>query len=68
MCTLAKSNDNHLIWVDLEMTGLDVTKCYILEMACVITDAELNIVAESPDLVIHYVCINCETKKQFRKR
>ena len=35
-----------LIWVDLEMTGLNVDKDHILEMACLITDGDLNLVAE----------------------
>lgn len=35
-----------LVWVDLEMTGLDTRKDHIMEMACLITDANLNIVAE----------------------
>jgi len=47
-----QSNDN-LVWVDLEMSGLDVNKEYILEMACLITDSQLNIIAEGPDIVIH---------------
>lgn len=34
-----------LVWVDLEMTGLDPNTCQILEMACLITDENLNIVA-----------------------
>lgn len=42
-----------LVWVDLEMTGLDIETCHIIEMACLITDENLNIVAEGPDLVIH---------------
>ncbi|GAI53608.1 unnamed protein product, partial [marine sediment metagenome] len=37
-----------LVWVDLEMTGLDTRKDRIMEMACLITDANLNIVAEVP--------------------
>jgi oligoribonuclease len=57
----SKTASNHdvaerLIWVDLEMSDLDIRKGHILEMACVITDAELNIVAEGPDLVIHQAC------------
>ncbi|MDA9154349.1 oligoribonuclease [Gammaproteobacteria bacterium] len=47
-----KSNQN-LIWVDLEMTGLDPEKERIIEIATVITDSNLNIVAEGPSLVIH---------------
>ncbi len=37
-----------LVWVDLEMTGLDVDTEVIMEMACVITDADLNVIAEGP--------------------
>lgn len=44
---------NHLIWIDLEMTGLDTRTDRIIEIATVITDSELNIVAEGPVLAIH---------------
>ena len=44
--------DERLIWVDLEMTGLQVERERILEIATIVTDAELNIVAEGPELVI----------------
>ena len=42
-----------LVWMDLEMTGLDATKDVIVEIATLITDDELEIVAEGPDLVVH---------------
>jgi oligoribonuclease len=42
-----------LAWMDLEMTGLDPTRHVIVEIATLITDDDLNIVAEGPDLVIH---------------
>lgn len=42
-----------LVWIDLEMSGLDPDTCTILEIATIITDADLNIVAEGPDIVIH---------------
>ena len=42
-----------LVWMDLEMTGLDPTSDLIVEIATLVTDAELNIVAEGPDLVIN---------------
>ena len=42
-----------LAWMDLEMTGLDPTTDVIVEIATLITDDELNIVAEGPDLVVH---------------
>jgi oligoribonuclease len=42
-----------LVWMDLEMTGLDPTTDVIVEIATIVTDDELQIVAEGPDLVIH---------------
>jgi len=42
-----------LVWMDLEMTGLDHTSDVIVEIATLVTDDELNIVAEGPDLVVH---------------
>lgn len=46
-------NPNNLIWIDLEMTGLDTQTDLILEIATIVTDAELNILAEGPVLAIH---------------
>lgn len=42
-----------LVWMDLEMTGLDPERHVIVEIATIVTDDELNVVAEGPDLVIH---------------
>jgi oligoribonuclease len=42
-----------LVWMDLEMTGLDHTSDVIVEIATIITDDDLTILAEGPDLVIH---------------
>ncbi len=42
-----------LVWIDLEMSGLDPDTCEILEIATIITDGELELVAEGPDIVIH---------------
>ena len=44
---------DHLIWLDLEMTGLDPEKERIIEMAVIVTDSELNVVAEAPVFAIH---------------
>ncbi|XP_055082489.1 small fragment nuclease isoform X2 [Periophthalmus magnuspinnatus] len=41
-----------MVWVDLEMTGLDIEKDQIIEMACIITDSDLNVIAEGPNLII----------------
>lgn len=42
-----------IVWVDLEMSGLDIDKEHILEMACLVTDDQLNVIAEGPELIIH---------------
>lgn len=44
---------SHLIWIDLEMTGLDTQNDHIIEIATVITDKDLNTLAEGPVLAIH---------------
>ncbi|MDJ0806144.1 MAG: oligoribonuclease [Gammaproteobacteria bacterium] len=44
---------NNLIWIDLEMTGLDTVNDQIIEIATVVTDANLNILAEGPVIAIH---------------
>jgi oligoribonuclease len=53
MSTLSPNKSN-IVWVDLEMTGLDVNTQTIIEMACIITDSNLNILAESTNMVIHH--------------
>lgn len=50
---LIPEEDQRLIWMDLEMTGLDVTVDHILEVACVITDQHLKAVNEGINLVVH---------------
>lgn len=49
---MANPNDN-LIWLDMEMSGLLPDADRILELAVVVTDADLNVIAESPVLVVH---------------
>ncbi len=46
-------NQNHLVWLDMEMTGLNPDSDRIIEAAMVITDANLETVAESPVVVLH---------------
>jgi oligoribonuclease len=46
-------NENNLIWIDLEMTGLDSSNDYIIEIATIITDSTLNILDQGPVIAIH---------------
>jgi oligoribonuclease len=46
-------DSNNLIWIDLEMTGLDTQNDLIIEIATIVTDNQLNILAEGPVLAVH---------------
>ena len=46
------ANPNNLVWIDLEMTGLDPDTDSVIEIATLVTDSELNILAEGPELAI----------------
>lgn len=45
--------EQRLVWIDCEMTGLDHEKQTLVEIAAIVTDQDLNIVAEGPDIVIN---------------
>lgn len=47
------ANASNLIWIDLEMTGLDPEQDRIIEIATLVTDADLNILAEGPVFAVH---------------
>lgn len=49
-----RPDDSHLIWIDLEMTGLDPQTDSILEIATLVTDRDLNLLAEGPELAIRH--------------
>lgn len=49
----ARPNEFNLVWVDMEMTGLDPDNDRIIEVAVVVTDPELNVIAEGPVFAIH---------------
>ena len=50
---MTMKDKSNLIWIDLEMTGLDTQRDYIIEIASIVTDKNLNILGEGPNLVIH---------------
>ena len=47
------ADENNLIWIDLEMTGLDPERDRIIEIATLVTDANLNVLAEGPTIAVH---------------
>lgn len=49
----SRPNEMNLVWVDMEMTGLDPDNDRIIEVAVVVTDCELNVLAEGPVFAIH---------------
>lgn len=53
MSETQKAKNENIVWIDLEMTGLDTKKNHILEIACIVTDKNLNIIAEGPNLIIN---------------
>ena len=53
MNDVINNNEHNLIWVDLEMTGLNPDKEHILEVAIVITDQKLNIIADDFDIIVY---------------
>jgi oligoribonuclease len=48
-----RADDDHLVWLDLEMTGLDVERDTIVEIACIVTDSQLNALDDGIDIVVH---------------
>src|SRR6187401_3633304 len=52
MATVPSPHPDHLIWIDLEMTGLDPDTDAIIEVATLVTDANLQVLAEGPELAI----------------
>jgi len=49
----SRAEDSPLVWMDLEMTGLDVEQHVIVEIACIVTDANLDPLDDGIDLVVH---------------
>jgi len=63
---MGKHNDN-LIWLDLEMTGLDPERDTIIEIATLVTDRELNILAEGPVYAIRQPLVRLEAMDEWNR-
>ncbi len=59
--------DTRLIWIDLEMTGLDTDRDAILEIATIVTDAHLNVLAEGPELAIAHPLATLEAMDEWNR-
>jgi len=60
-------SDDHLIWIDLEMTGLDPDSDSIIEIATLITDNQLNVLAEGPELAIAHPLARLEAMDEWNR-
>ena len=63
----ADSHADRLIWIDLEMTGLDTDRDGILEIATVVTDGQLNWLADGPDLAIAHPLASLEAMDDWNR-
>lgn len=61
------SNADNLIWIDLEMTGLDTDNDSILEIATVVTDKQLNMLAQGPELAIAHPVARLEAMDDWNR-
>jgi oligoribonuclease len=60
-------NDDNLIWIDLEMTGLDTDNDSILEIATIVTDKDLNVLAEGPVFAIRHEVDRLESMDSWNR-
>ncbi len=61
-------SEGRLIWIDLEMTGLDTNRDSILEIATIVTDSQLNVLAEGPELAIAHPLATLEAMDDWNRR
>jgi oligoribonuclease len=64
---MSQANEDNLIWIDLEMTGLDTCNDSILEIATVVTDKDLVILAEGPVFAIHHAVERLEAMDTWNR-
>lgn len=61
------ASSDRLIWIDLEMTGLDTDRDSIIEVATIVTDAQLNVLAEGPELAIAHPLETLEAMDEWNR-
>ena len=61
------SHEQNLIWIDLEMTGLDPDTDSVIEIATLVTDSQLNILAEGPELAIAHPLARLEAMDEWNR-
>lgn len=61
-------NQENLIWIDLEMTGLDTVQDVIIEIATLVTDKHLNILAEGPVIAIHQAAATLANMDEWNQK
>ena len=61
------AHEQNLIWIDLEMTGLDPDADSILEIATLVTDSQLNVLAEGPELAIAHPLARLEAMDEWNR-
>ena len=61
------AHEQNLIWIDLEMTGLDPDADSILEIATLVTDSQLNVLAEGPELAIAHPLARLEAMDEWKE-
>ncbi|MCE5232978.1 MAG: oligoribonuclease [Mizugakiibacter sp.] len=64
---MSPSNDDNLIWIDLEMTGLDTDRDSILEIATVVTDRDLHVLAEGPVFAVRHDSARLEAMDDWNR-
>ncbi len=62
------SQKDNLVWMDLEMTGLDPERDVIIEIATIVTDGDLNIIAEGPVMAVHQPQILLDAMDEWNTR
>ena len=61
------AGNDRLIWIDLEMTGLDTDNDSIIEIATVVTDGQLNVLAEGPEYAINHSLATLEAMDEWNR-